>query len=162
MTNPDALTVLFRHHLWANERLFEQCAALTDEQLDTTLLGGYGTIWDTLQHIARAEASYFSRLSTGRPLVRPADAPPLTGDELRQSLRASGQGLIDWANRIGPDDTVDVDWDGRLRSVPKSILLTQAINHATEHRAQIMAALTQVGIEPVEVSGWEYFDANYT
>jgi uncharacterized damage-inducible protein DinB len=39
-------------------------------------------------------------------------------------------------------DTVRIDWDGTPRDVPKTILLTQAINHATEHRAQIMAILT--------------------
>jgi uncharacterized damage-inducible protein DinB len=42
--------------------------------------------------------------------------------------------------------------------VPKTILLTQAINHATEHRAQIMAILTQLGIQPPDLDGWSYFD----
>ncbi len=41
---------------------------------------------------------------------------------------------------------------------PRPILLTQVINHATEHRAQIMAILTQLGIEPPELDAWTYFD----
>jgi uncharacterized damage-inducible protein DinB len=32
------------------------------------------------------------------------------------------------------------------------------INHATEHRAQIMVMLTQLGIQPPELDGWAYFD----
>ena len=31
-------------------------------------------------------------------------------------------------------------------------------NHATEHRAQIMAILTQLGVEPRDLSGWAYFE----
>ena len=55
-------------------------------------------------------------------------------------------------------DTVQVHWEGAPRDVPKTILLTQAINHATEHRAQIMAILTQLGIQPPELDAWSFFD----
>lgn len=158
MPPTDTLTVLFRHNLWANERLFAQCATLTDAQLDTALDGTYGTIRDTLLHIVRAERSYLSRISTGRRYERPADAPPLEGDVLLAELRATGEGLIEWAPKVQPEDTVEIDWDGTPRQLPKAIILTQAINHATEHRAQVMAILTQLGIGPVDVSGWSYFD----
>ncbi len=46
----------------------------------------------------------------------------------------------------------------RPRDVPKTIILTQVINHATEHRAQVMAILTQLGIEPPDLSSWSYFE----
>jgi uncharacterized damage-inducible protein DinB len=36
------------------------------------------------------------------------------------------------------------------------IELTQAINHATEHRTQIRTALTQAGIEPPALDGWAW------
>jgi uncharacterized damage-inducible protein DinB len=55
-------------------------------------------------------------------------------------------------------DTVQLDWDGTLREVPKTVILAQVINHATEHRAQIMAMMTQIGVEPPELSSWLYFD----
>jgi uncharacterized damage-inducible protein DinB len=32
----------------------------------------------------------------------------------------------------------------------------QAINHATEHRSQVMTALTQVGITPPDLDGWSW------
>ncbi len=40
--------------------------------------------------------------------------------------------------------------------MPSGLILTQAINHATEHRAQIMTILTQLGIEPPDLSGWAF------
>jgi uncharacterized damage-inducible protein DinB len=159
MNTTDTLTTLFRHNLWANERILELCAGLSDEQLDATLVGTFGSIRDTLQHIVTAERSYFSRISTGRPYRHPADAPPLTLAEMLEWTRATGSGLVQWAPQVQPGDVVQIDWDGVLRDVPKTILLAQAINHATEHRAQVMAILTQLGIEPPELSGWEYFAA---
>lgn len=154
----DTLTTLFSHNLWANLRLLEQCAALSSEQLDAAISGAYGSIWDTLQHIVIAEQSYFSRISTGQRLHRAEDAPPLTLTEMMESVRATGAGLIEWAPKVQAGDTVQIDWDGTLRNVPKSIILTQVINHATEHRAQIMAILTQLGIQPPELDSWTYFD----
>lgn len=158
MKPTDTLTTLFRHHLWANLRLLERCAELTREQLDATVPGAYGTIRDTLQHIATSEQSYFSRISTGQPRHRPDDAPPFSMAEIQDSLAATGHGLVEWAPKVQAEDTVEVDWEGTPRGVPKTILLTQVINHATEHRAQIMAILTQLGIESPDLQGWQYFD----
>ena len=158
MNPTDTLTTLFRHNRWANERILERCAGLTAEQLDATIVGAYGSIRDTLQHIVTAERSYFSRISTGQPYRRPEDAPPLTMAEMTESVRTSGSGLIEWAPKVQAGDTVQVNWEGAPRDVPKTILLTQAINHATEHRAQIMAILTQLGIQPPELDSWSYFD----
>lgn len=158
MKPADTLTTLFSHDLWANLRLLEQCTELTSEQLDATIPGTYGSILRTLRHIILAEQSYFARISTGQPLRRPKDAPPLTLAEMMASARTTGDGLIEWASRVQAEDTVMIDWDGTPREVPKTIILTQVINHATEHRAQIMAILTQLGIEPPELDGWSYFD----
>ncbi len=159
MQAADTLTVLFRHHLWANLRILERCALLAEAQLDAGMAGAFGSIRDTLQHVVRAEQSYVSRITTGQPLRRDPDAPPLTFEEMEASLRTTGAALVDWAPRVRADETVVVDWDGAPREVPKTLILTQAINHATEHRAQIMAILTQLGIEPPEVDGWSFFDA---
>ena len=158
MNPSDTLTTLFSHNLWANLHLLERCAGLTGEQLAASLSGTYGSIHDTLQHIVTAERSYFSRISTGRPYRRPKDAPPMTIAEMIESARASGSGLIEGAPKVKVDETVQVDWEGTPRDVPKTVILTQVINHATEHRAQVMAILTQLGIQPPELDSWTYFD----
>ena len=112
MNPSDTLTTLFRHNLWANVRILERCAGLTAEQLAATIVGAYGSIRDTLQHIATAERSYFSRISTGQPYRRPEDAPPLTLAEMTESVRSSGSGLIEWATKVQAGDTVQVNWEG--------------------------------------------------
>ena len=158
MKPKDTLTTLFSHNLWANLRLLERCAELTSEQLDATIPGARGSIHDTLQHIVTSEQSYFSRISTGQMHRRSEDTPIMMIPEMIESLRSTGLGLIEWATKVQADDMVQLDWDGTPREVPKTIILTQVINHATEHREQVKAILTQLGIQPPDLQGWTYFD----
>jgi uncharacterized damage-inducible protein DinB len=158
MKRTDTLTTLFSHNLWANLRLLERCAALSSDQLDATISGTYGSIHDTLQHIVTAEQLYLSLITTGQRHNRPKGAPPLTLAEMVESVRTTGAGLIEWAPKVRADDTFQDEDEGTTVDVPKTIMLTQAINHATEHRAQVMAILTQLGIQPPALDGWTYFD----
>jgi uncharacterized damage-inducible protein DinB len=155
----DTLTTLMSHHLWANLQLFNQCLDLTADQLAAKIPGSFGSIYETLEHITTSEQSYYSRISTGQRLPdRPEGEPPMTIEAMIESLRETGAGLIAWVPKIQPDDKVTVDWEGTPRDVPKTMLFVQVINHATEHREQIKAILTELGIEPVDLQGWEYFD----
>lgn len=158
MKQTDTLSTLFRHNQWANLQLLEQCAALTSEQLETSLSGTFGSIRDTLEHIVKAEQSYLSRISTGQPYPHPKDAQPMTIPEMVEVVQKTGTGLIEWAQKVQAGDKVLIDWDGTPRDVPKTTILTQVINHATEHRAQIMVIMTQLGIQPPDLDSWTYFD----
>jgi uncharacterized damage-inducible protein DinB len=51
----------FSHHIWATERLIDECAGLTPEQLKTPTPGTYGSIIDTLPHLVQADSWYRNR-----------------------------------------------------------------------------------------------------
>jgi uncharacterized damage-inducible protein DinB len=158
MNNAETLTTLYGHNLWANTQLLELCAGLTDEQLDATIIGTFGSIRDTVQHIVTAERSYFARVSTGQPFRRAENEAPLSMSAVLELTRSTGAGFVEWATKVQGDETVAINWDGGIvKHIPKAIILTQVINHATEHRSQIMAILTQLGIQPPELDGWSYF-----
>jgi uncharacterized damage-inducible protein DinB len=40
---------------------------------------------------------------------------------------------------------------------PEQMLLLQAINHGTEHRAQVATTLTPIGVTPPGMDGWDFF-----
>lgn len=158
MERTETLTTLFQHNRWANRRLLAHCAALSDAQLESRIPGVYGSIRATLVHMARSEYGYFWRISTGQSYRPDPNSAPVTVAQIAELLEASGAGLIEWAGKVEPEDEVEVNWQGTPRMVPKTIFLTQAINHATEHRSQVMTMLTQLGIEPPSVDGWSFFD----
>jgi len=160
MSNDHSLVELFRHHLWANLRLLDGCEGLSDDQLDATVHGTYGSIRRTLTHLAGSDESYVARL-TGEQLDEAIGAGEVLGlADLRAHLRRSGEALIEVAGRTGEIGSIHVAWGGSVWQVPPGLILAQAINHATEHRTQINTIITQQGIEPPDLDGWAYVVAN--
>ncbi len=155
---PTPLAEMFQHNLWANLRLLDVCASLTDDQLSLTLPGTYGTIRDTLLHIARGEEAYVFRLIGQRPEPSLRDITEFPGFALlRERLQASGDQLIAIAGQFDPGQNIPIPFDEVIHSVPATVLLIQAINHATDHRSQIATMLTQQGVTPPDMDGWTYF-----
>ena len=54
---------LYKHNLWANQKLLAACESLPAEVLDADAKGTYGTIRDTLVHLLAAEGRYLSAIS---------------------------------------------------------------------------------------------------
>src|SRR5262249_43575393 len=48
----------------------------------------------------------------------------------------------------------DVDANGWRRETNVGVRLTQVVNHGNDHRSQGSSALTNLGIEPPDMSGW--------
>lgn len=153
------LAEMFKHNLWANLRMLDACSKLSEEQLEATVPGTYGKISDTLVHMFGAEERYAARLmgqAISRPLLKDGGFQGV--EALRSSAQASGQKLIDLAqNTLEPQTLRYTTMQGEQMEIPNFLLLVQAINHATEHRAQILTILTQQGIEPPDVSGWAWY-----
>ena len=165
MTDDRPIVVLFRHNLWANLRLIDACASLNETQLETSAVGVYGSIYRTLRHIVGAEQGYLI-LFTGRQpelRLRREDSPELA--VIREQAQQTGERLIAYAASVAPDDVAYGDDDADenvVWPIPAGFLLNQVINHATEHRAQVMTIMTQLGIEPPDLSGWKYMDETIT
>jgi uncharacterized damage-inducible protein DinB len=156
----NVLVDIFRHNSWANERLLAYCAELDDAQLDATEDGTYGSVRDTLVHLFGAQGRYVHTLTGERPEPMVSERESWPGFEtLRASAQASNRGLEEVAARADSMGPVSREWDGRIVELPVALLLTQAINHATEHRAHINTILTQAGVEPVALDGWSWNDA---
>jgi uncharacterized damage-inducible protein DinB len=150
------VTTLFAHNTWANLKLLDFCERLSDEQLDATAIGGYGSIRDTLVHIIGAEVGYVVRVNGKRPphpftrgqfpgFAVSKDVARWAGDELLQLALTAREGTL-VREREGRES-----FEYRLAS-----LIVQEITHATEHRTQIAAIITQLGMEPPDMSVWQY------
>ncbi len=156
----NVLVDLFRHNTWANERLLDACARLDDAKLDATGDGTYGSVRDTLVHLFGGQGRYVHMLTGEVPAPMVSEREPWPGFEtLRASAKASNGGLEDVAARADEMGPVSREWNGQTVHLPVALLLTQAINHATEHRAHINTILTQTGVEPVALDGWAWNDA---
>ena len=158
----DGLIDMFRYNAWANREILAACRGLTEEQLDTSVVGTYGSIIATLRHFSASESGYQARLMGEEPSWdrRAGDAPDMP------TLMARHDELAErWERFLStPFDaerTFLIPWhDGIDRDVPAGVVLTQAVIHAHEHRSQICTILTQLGVNAADYGGgfgaWDY------
>jgi uncharacterized damage-inducible protein DinB len=163
MTNtiPDpTLDRLLRHMAWANAQLV---ARLLGQPLDALALTAPRNEWSAgriLAHILNAAQGYTTRLE-GAP--RPPNVePPASTEELADL----GARLADYDGRLRkqatePDVLVSHPDPARGPDL-RSTILAQMIHHATEHRAQIAAALATNGNDAIDLDAldlWEFAEA---
>ena len=146
----------FAHHVWASLQILDACAALSPEQLATTVPGTYGSILDTVRHLVGADVSYLELASGGRVTAIEEEAMELPA--LRTAMAAVGP---EWqlvvAQDLDPDEVVVRHRpDGSTSSAPLGVRLAQVIHHGTDHRSQVCTALTTLGIEPPQIDVWDF------
>src|SRR2546426_1041646 len=83
-----------RHDVWATEKLLERCRALTDEELELTVPGTYGSIRITLVHIVAAAERYLRRFMTvPEPLLDEDADADATLDEIARHIPHLSEGV---------------------------------------------------------------------
>lgn len=157
----DTLVACFEHNRWANLLLADAVLAADPAVLAVGLEGTFGTIHETMMHIAIAEASYAAALLGGDPERSSAlrgRGGPMT--EVRDELARTGAELIAAARTAEAGAILSVDWDGDGERHPMGVdfLLVQALDHGREHRTQVAAILTRQGVTPPEMDAWAYFE----
>jgi uncharacterized damage-inducible protein DinB len=150
----------FAHHLWATERLIDACTGLTDEQLEASAPGTYGSIIATLRHLVSSDRWYLSFFPTSEPLPEVDEESGMTLEQLQAEMGRSGAAWTEAIGGLGDPDAdmpeVTDEWEFH---VPTGFRLAQAIHHGTDHRSQVCTALTTIGIEPPEIDLWAYGEA---
>lgn len=154
------LSDFFQYNLWANLSLLDACEPLSDAQLDTTTVGTFGTIRETLMHLFGSEEGYAGHFTktVSTPQLRELTSFP-GFDELRRRAAMSGKDLIKIAEHGDLNQVFSLD-NGTYES-PAIIVMIQALNHAIDHRSHISTLLSQQGIEPPNLDGWAYNDSKH-
>jgi uncharacterized damage-inducible protein DinB len=148
----------FTYNLWANLRLLDACAHLSDAQLDATTRGTFGSVRETLMHIFSSEEGYVGALTGKIPTPRLEELTHFPGfDELRRRAKRSGEELITVAEQGELSQILHLD--GGTYDAPVIVVLIQAVNHAIDHRSQIATLLSQQDVMPPDLDGWSYNDA---
>lgn len=146
------------HHVWATERLIDECAALTTEQLATPAPGTYGSILDTFRHLVSSDCWYLTFFGAEPQLIEEDSTSTL--DELRSAITTNGKA---WMELLagGLDGEADIveHGDGWNFHSPTGFRLAQVIQHGTDHRSQICTALTSFGVEPPGIDLWAFGEA---
>ncbi|HLF79525.1 MAG TPA: DinB family protein [Dehalococcoidia bacterium] len=151
----DLLVELFRHNTWANIKMIEFCRDLPPEQRDSDLKveGTYGAIKDTLVHMIASQQSYLH--TYGRSAEPPSDKFE-SWDVLLDQARKSSEGYEAWTAETPVGEVLDADFGPTTWSAPTWLIITQLINHSTEHRGHVGTVLAHLGIQSPPCDLWAY------
>ena len=144
---------LYEFDSWANHRVLDACAALSDEQFMRDLGNSFPSVRDTLFHICGAEWIWLERFHGRTPTALPnaTDYPNL--ESVRRRWVEIERDMLDYVASLTPEDLQRVLHSKTLAGVPISQPLWQCLqhlaNHSTYHRGQITTMLRQLGAKPV-------------
>jgi uncharacterized damage-inducible protein DinB len=158
---------------WANQEIISNVAQLPDEALDAYLVNPEWTAREIIRHIASSATWYGWRLLDKDALtddekfkwkqkLEATEIPPATMKDMQiilDRLTAADAELLK-ASTL-PEGFLTHTMDGRTISRARSTIILQSIHHATEHRAQLVAALEAKGFTTINLDDfdlWGYSD----
>jgi uncharacterized damage-inducible protein DinB len=148
-----ALLELCQHSTWATLRLIRHCQGLAAEDLDATIRGTYGTIRATLRHLVESEEGDLMDLTGERPEPLPDD--PVALDTLAARIERLGPRWERFAQDVELQEREIVTKDGLWR-VTGAVPLAAMVQHADEHRTQVLSILGARGHAELRLNVWRH------
>ena len=160
-------TKLLQHMAWANQEILSKVAALPDEALGAYSVNPEWTVREIARHIASSATWYgwrlidksnFTEAETQAWQVKLdlTEVQPATAADIQitmEYLKAADAELLA-ASQL-PEGDVYREWEGKTIVRKRSTIISQAIHHATEHRAQLVSALDARGFTSINLDDFD-------
>jgi uncharacterized damage-inducible protein DinB len=137
------------HMAWANQEIYKLIAELPDEALDAYATDPEFTVREILRHIATSSGGLAAILEGEKNEVieQPKHMAELL--EVTKKLAANDARLIKLVNL--EDKLIEIQRRGETVTWMRSTVLTQAVHHSIEHRAQLVCALEVRGYKAINL-----------
>ena len=144
---------ILKHMSWANQAIYAKLQELPDNALKAFISNPDWTVGEIARHIASSNDWYGFRLS-GKQYVdfeRPTNMQDLA--EIARLSLDFDLHLIEQARL--PEGEVTFSRDGQEFKRFRSTILSQAVHHCTEHRAQLVTALEYKGFKSINLDDYD-------
>ena len=144
---------LFEYNYWARDRILENVAKLSPQQFIEPRTSDHGSIRNTLVHILSAEWVWRVRCQV---LVSPTELLAFDDFPSPETLQArwqqEEQSMRIYLYELSAQELERIVQYKRTGGEPQENilwhLLVHIVNHGTEHRSMVAAALTEYGYSP--------------
>lgn len=159
--NAKDIRTLYAYNSWANRRALDACRPLDSAAFARRIGGSFGSVKDTLAHIAWAEWIWLERWhhrspkQAALPDAQDLDSIARAFDETDRRRQSFIDGLTDdrLEERIAYENLKGERWEYSLGH-----MLQHVVNHSTYHRGQIVTLLRQLGAGAISTDFLLYFD----
>ena len=158
------LNRLLAHMAWANQKTIEHLQTLPEDSLKAFATNPEWFAAEIAHHIVDSADHYAFRISGKPALTQPGDECIDDVNVIADLARLKEQAakvdamLLDCV-KLDEVQIEFLNYEDKLVKRWRSTILSQAIHHATEHRAQIASALEAKGFTPVNLDDldlWSY------
>ena len=147
----DFIAHSYEYAVWANRKLLDKAALLTDEQLRCQFTQGALPILHSFVHLVSAESRWFQSWQS-IPMMDPLivdNLPTVAAVKARwEPLYAERRAFIESLTPEKLAGTISRKLGERTVTLPLWLALIHVANHGTQHRSEIAAMLTDAGQSP--------------
>ena len=148
--NTKAFRHFYDYHFTENRTLWDKYVMpLSSEQFTQPVSYSHGSVRDQIVHLASVDEAWFSDL---RGVEFPEPFKPANGDD-RQIIRARWdnieQNMHDDLANLQDDMLEDKPLEGEDKDLILWQVLLHVVNHGTDHRAQLLRLLNDLGVKTV-------------
>ena len=146
--NANAFRHFYEYHFAENRKIWDSYVTqLSDEQFTRDVAYSHGSVRDQIVHIISADDTWFSGL---RGVAIPEPLNPADFHD-RASIRAHWddveQTMRDYLAELRDDMLFDKPLEGEDKDLILWQVLLHVANHGTDHRAQLLRLLSDVGVK---------------
>lgn len=149
--NLEDVRLLYDYNTWANHRILDASAALSDEQFTRDLRSSFPSVRDTLVHLFLVEWLWLERWHGRSPSTWTPSSEFPNLHAVRSRWEQIERDLISYIAGLKPDDLSRVihhkTTKGEPQSAPHWQMLQHLVNHQTYHRGQVTTMLRQLGAQ---------------
>jgi uncharacterized damage-inducible protein DinB len=144
---------LARYNAWANRRLYDACAALSEAEYMMPRAAFFGSIHGALNHLLVGDRIWLARIMH-KPNPKLTLDQILYGDlvALRVARQAEDDHIVNvvsgFAERSLDQKLAYANTAGQRQQTPLRFVLAHLFNHQTHHRGQVHGLLSQTGVAP--------------
>ena len=142
------LNQLIQHDSWTTQQLLNQCAELSDVQLDQQTDIGHKTIRQTLNHVIRNMDIWSAIISDElTPDILKDEAAP-TLHQLSFRFRNASKRLAQAAEQIELENRWDEAFEDPVDGIKKErgLAIAHILTHSMHHRAQLLYMMRRIGL----------------
>ncbi len=153
MTLLDQYQAFAQYNQTMNQRIFEICAEISDDDRKQDRGAYFKSIHGTLDHILLGDRAWMNRLAAKEyPLVKIGCELFADFDEMAKARIDLDTDICQWTADMTDEWLLtDLTWtttiDGTQRTQPHWLLVSQIFNHQTHHRGQLSTLLNQAGYD---------------
>jgi uncharacterized damage-inducible protein DinB len=146
--------MLARYNTIANERLYEACGRLNEEEYRRERAASFRSVHGTLNHILLGDRIWMARFTGTDYTTTPALGNELYPDfpSLRAARVAEDARIEAFMGKATEDFLCQelryVNSVGEPHADPSGLLLAHLFNHQTHHRGQVHVMLSQAAVKP--------------